>query len=376
MYRAEYVQTLFLTVDLPTFFKMSANQRVRAASTSPKPTSRGQRLQCLSLSPAFITVDKRKSKPDIPQQVLDELLYVYCNALYSTPRLLTTIGPFLDQTPSLYFDQASKRRLGKQIYDWSRSSQARTSPTNTQAPLAAAFVSNLKARYWQQYRGNNHMSDDEVSELDIESPPRTPEKLASTKKASKTTKKPAVPPASSPFRPDPATFTMDPPINNPTPYGFASSELGVDYETLLKCNSIVAINPQDPATFPDGIIAWEDKDVKVEVKGTQILKDRVAVLVTMTSPEAATEVTDVKLERNGQGFTITTCSQDPHFVSNFDEIKEEVAAKAGANLDDPDGSRFADKVSCNILIVRIASVEYSPAILVSSFKRLRPLLLI
>jgi hypothetical protein len=83
----------------------------------------------------------------------------------------------------------------------------------------------------------------------------------------------------------------------------------VDYETLLKCNSIVAIDPQDPATFPDGIIAWEDKDVKVEVKGTQILKDRVAVLVTMTSPEAATEVTDVKLERNGQGFTITTCSK-------------------------------------------------------------------
>jgi hypothetical protein len=282
--------------------------------------------------------------------VLDELLYVYCNALYSKPRLLPTIGPFLDQTPSLYYDQASKRRLSKQIYDWSRSPLERTSPTDEEAPLAAAFVSTLKARYWQKHRGKDHMSDDEISELDIESPPNTPEKLA-TKKASKTTKKPAAPAASSPFRPQPATFKMDPPINTPAPYGFASSELGVDFETLLKCNNIVAIDPQDPATFPDGIIAWEDKDVKVEVKGTQILKDRVAVLVTMTSPEAATEVTDVKLERNGQGFTITTCSQDPHFVTNFDEIKEEVAAKAGANLDDPDGFRFADKVSCNILFV-------------------------
>jgi hypothetical protein len=98
----------------------------------------------------------------------------------------------------------------------------------------------------------------------------------------------------------------------------------------------------------------------------------------MTSPEAATEVTEVKLERNGQGFVMTTCSQDPHFVSNFDEIKEEVAAKAGINVDDPNGACFADKVSCNnILIVQISSVEYSPAVLVfRSFKLLRPLLLI
>lgn len=343
----------------------------RAASTSPKPTSsRGQRLQRLSLSPVFTTVDKRKSKPDIPQWVLDELLYIYCHALSSTPRLLETIGPFLDKHPSLYVDQPSKRRLGRKIDDWSRSPQARTPPSDKQAPLAAAFVSDLKNRYWQ-HRGNDHMSDDE---LDIESPPHTPEKLASTKKASKT-KKTAAP--SAPFRPDPATFTMDPPVNNPPPYGFSSSELGVDYETILKCNSIVAINPQDPATFPDGLIAWEDKDVKVDVKGTQILKDRVAVLIAMTSPEAATEVTEVKLERNGQGFVMTTCSQDHHFVSNFDEIKEEVAAKAGANVDDPDGARFADKVSCNILIVRISYVEYSPAVLVfRSFKLLRPLSLI
>jgi hypothetical protein len=66
---------------------------------------------------------------------------------------------------------------------------------------------------------------------------------------------------------------MDPPVNTPPPYGFSSSELGVDYGTILKCNNIVAIDPQDPATFPDGFIAWEDKDVKVDVKGTQILKD-------------------------------------------------------------------------------------------------------
>jgi len=99
------------------------------------------------LSPVFTTVDKRKSKPDIPQWVLDELLYIYCHALSSTPRLLETIGPFLDKHPSLYVDQPSKRRLGRKIDDWSRSPQARTPPSDKQAPLAAAFVSDLKNRY-------------------------------------------------------------------------------------------------------------------------------------------------------------------------------------------------------------------------------------
>ncbi len=64
----------------------------------------------------------------------------------------------------------------------------------------------------------------------------------------------------------------------------------------------------------------------------------------MPSPEAATEVTMVKLKKSGQGFVMITCAQDPHFVSSFDEIKDEVAAKAGASIDDPKGSCFADKV--------------------------------
>jgi hypothetical protein len=99
----------------------------------------------------------------------------------------------------------------------------------------------------------------------------------------------------------------------------------------------------------------------------------------MSSPEAATEVTEVKLERNGQGFVMITCSQDPHFVSNFDEIKDEVAAKAGVNVDDPDGSRFLDKVKCNISMVPISSVNIlikSAVLVFHSFKLLRPLLLI
>ena len=191
------------------------------------------------------------------------------------------------------------------------------------------------------------MSDDEFSELDIDSPPPTPEKLASTKKASTKTKKAA---PLQRFQPDPASFKMDPPFHNPPAFGFSSSELGVNYETILKCNHIFAINPEDPDTFPNGIIAWEDKDVKVTVKGTEILKDRVAILIKMPSPEAASEVTIVKLKKSGQGFVMITCAQDPHFVSSFDEIKDEVAAKAGASVDDPKGSRFADKVNENILI--------------------------
>lgn len=324
------------------------NQPNRAASTSPKLTRGQQRPLSLSLSPvpSFTTIDNRKTLPDIPKSVLDELLYFYCHALTSKPPLLKTIGPFLDSNPSLYVDQESKKRLRHKISDWDRSTKIRTPPSAQDAPLAASFVSQLKIRYWSEFR-NNHMSDDEFSELDIDSPPPTPEKLASTKKASTKTKKAA---PLQRFQPDPASFKMDPPFHNPPAFGFSSSELGVDYETILKCNRIFAISPEDPDTFPNGIIAWEDKDVKVTVKGTEILKDRVAILIEMPSPEAATEVTMVKLEKSGQGFVMITCAQDPHFVSSFDEIKDEVAAKAGASVDDPKGSRFADKVNENILI--------------------------
>lgn len=306
-----------------------------------RPTAR----QTQSLSP-FTTTDRRKTLPPLPQAVLDNLLYVYVNALTTDPPLIQSIGDFLNSCPSLYPDQATKLRLQKKISDWDRSPKERTSPSDQDAPEAAKFVKELRYRYWSQHRGH-HMSDDDNSEYDIESLPASPE-VAATKKAS-TSKKQQ--PAPQRFQPRPSSFTMpsDPPTTTLPAYGFSNADIGIDFDTIRKCNSYFAIDPRDPSTLPDGILAWEDKGVKVEVQGTEILKDRVAVLVQLTSPEAANEVTLAKLEKNGQGLVLITCAQDPHFVKSFDDIKDEVADKAGETVDDPDGTTFADRVSETLL---------------------------
>lgn len=325
---------------LAYFFKTMMASSRRCASISPNPPRRPPR-QTQSLSP-FALTDKRKTRQIIPDEVLNELLYVYVNALTTKPPLIGSIGPFLNETPSLYPDRDTKTRLGKKISDWDRSDKQRESPSDKDAPKAAAYVKRLKLQYWSHRGHDDYMSDSgDVSDLDIESPPPTPKKLASTNKAS-TKKKPPV----RRFLPEPASFIMaeDPPTDNSFAYGFSSSELGLDYDTIHRCNRIYALDPQDPSTFPNGYIAWEDR-IKVRVQGTDLLKDRVAVLIEMPSAAAATEVTTVKLEKSGHGFMISMCAQDPHFASEFEDIKEEVAAQAGATEDDPDGTLFADRVS-------------------------------
>lgn len=311
-----------------------------ASSSSPTPTACSPKLTLRQKRLQTPLSDKRKTLVDLPQEVLDELLYVYVHGLTTDPPLIESIGPFLDEYPSLYPDQVTKTRLRKKVSDWDRSRVSRNPPSEQQAPRAAAFVKHLKQLHWSKHRRDDSMSDDD-SEFGIDSPPPTPEKLANPNK------KKTPPAASRPFQPDPATFKImaDPPIETVPGYGFSLAELGVNYDTVFKCNHIVAIDPRDPTTLPDGYLAWEDKGVKVNVKGTEILKDRVAILVQVTSPESANEVTMAKLEKNGQGLVLLTCAQDPNFVKSFDEVKDEVADKAGQTIDDPSGVRFADRVS-------------------------------
>ena len=316
-------------------------------SRTPKPRSRQPKVaaerQTQSLSP-FKNKDKRKTLPELPKYAKNEVLYVYINAIKSQPQLVETIGDFLDRDDAkatLYPNQASKERLGRLPNDWNRSkTKERISPSEEEAPIAAAYVEELKVKYWSTHRG--HRMSDSDSEQDIETPPSSPKLEPATKTRTPKPRAKSV----KPFQPEPPTFEhpkfnmTDPPTDTTFPHGFDSSEL-VDYDTIRRCNNIVAIDPRDPSTFPDGIIAWEDKDIKVQVQGTELLKDRVAVLVHVPSPEAAELVTTVKLEKKGNGLKINMCAQDPHFVENLGDIMEEVAEKAGTTLNDEKGIRFA-----------------------------------